>query len=1328
MRFRFTLTHRGSEPRPLALPALSLWDTQVGADTEWSTGPVPSVTLPGVTFGGDLSEFLYVDYAFEAGISYSITVSYTKTYLSGSMNPRTIRLHILDSSFVDEFIEVESTPVSPGGTGSVTLTFTATADCDKIAIKVSDGSEVTFSIDEISGTSVDPNDEERVLEINEPDGWKDAVLRLQRDKDFRSLIEFFEGSFIFYGDNGVVNGGIHFIKSLEEEFGPDVTIEILIELTVDDIEFETVFTGQLDLSLAEEMMDNKMRIPIIRDNLWAKFNNRRETPVDLHAATDLDGNAIAEDTEDIEMIFPSQPITYYGDYNALYSITYPAINDSTDLTSLVLAWDEIITDDLKLFTLVRDTITNEAARIIGNFEAPYDGEYTIELDFIMSIYEESPDAWTHVQILDGFDIYPALNFYRNGIAIASYEYLSSPEVTLLDDGTDSGLQFIVNLSTTLVRGDQIAITLEWLINPSSEVIALNPTIFGIVPLSWKTDCLLATTGAVTLSGEQTIDGVLTSGDRVLVKDQGNTWENGIYVTSAGAWSRAADMDSGDEFFNAAVFITSGDFQSGIAYRQTEDVGSVGVDAVLWQITDPSDERTRSFPFDVENNYLRITAKTRFRQTQQPAMLLHDAAAAVLKSYGLGVDNPFYSELLGSSLTNARQYDQDGCAWRYALIRGLQVRGYTLAAKPFPLSFDEWWKGANPILNLGLSYDFLPGYTIDPNESAIQDLIDWDDAAGPFPGASWNYVLFGRPFVSVNGDGGVEGYTCGTMATTGGQSYVITVVTEIFESGLNTPNIDLIFAILDASYNELITETFNYSSDGFKVETFILSPPSDGTYFALRVVNNTVSDTKSLVLRLAVGDSVDQVLLNEEFSSALAWTNEGAGTAWAIGGGEAAVTLAAGSSTALTQEFVGGVVGEYYFISEFTSTNFGGGETADLTLNFYDSGDNLVSTKTELVFTNETQPLDWQFTSLVVVTKVEIILTITAGADVDMVIPYAAIFNIVATEVIVVPDEDVIRVEEVEHFYDPDPSLNISNVRDIMRKYDNDKIYNKINIGYTTWKSEEISGIDDTQTQHIYATRFEKIGQTITLWSDFIASSLSIETTRRQTIAESTDYKFDDSVFIIAINPDDVSPDVYRPELAENFTDIENLLDPESRYNTRLSVARNFLRWKKWFNGCLQNFTNSFYKFVRGEGNFDMVSTMVVGSPDDCLDDSFDAMPLSEKQDIQVTDEFVHLPNYYEMEVPLDWEDYKTIRDNRKRAIAISLTDTNHVPLFIDVLDYHIMHGRATISGWTTEYLELVVPEGTVPTQECKPSTECENPITDELEEILTDAFGVCITE
>ena len=50
----------------------------------------------------------------------------------------------------------------------------------------------------------------------------------------------------------------------------------------------------------------------------------------------------------------------------------------------------------------------------------------------------------------------------------------------------------------------------------------------------KAPVACATTANITLSGEQTIDGVLTSTSRVLVKNQNDATQNGVYDSSSAA--------------------------------------------------------------------------------------------------------------------------------------------------------------------------------------------------------------------------------------------------------------------------------------------------------------------------------------------------------------------------------------------------------------------------------------------------------------------------------------------------------------------------------------------------------------------------------------------------------------------------------------------------------------------------------------------------------------------------------------------------------------------------------------------------------------------------
>jgi hypothetical protein len=101
-------------------------------------------------------------------------------------------------------------------------------------------------------------------------------------------------------------------------------------------------------------------------------------------------------------------------------------------------------------------------------------------------------------------------------------------------------------------------------------------------MDFKESVRVATTGNITLSGLQTLDTItLASGNRVLVKDQTNKVENGIYVASSDAWSRASDAT--DLSPGTFVFVeegsTYGDTGFVISTNGTITVGSTSIDWV-----------------------------------------------------------------------------------------------------------------------------------------------------------------------------------------------------------------------------------------------------------------------------------------------------------------------------------------------------------------------------------------------------------------------------------------------------------------------------------------------------------------------------------------------------------------------------------------------------------------------------------------------------------------------------------------------------------------------------------------------------------------------------
>lgn len=95
-------------------------------------------------------------------------------------------------------------------------------------------------------------------------------------------------------------------------------------------------------------------------------------------------------------------------------------------------------------------------------------------------------------------------------------------------------------------------------------------------------CVVATTANISLSGTQTIDGVaVTAGQRVLVKNQSTTSQNGIYLCAAGSWTRATDFDADIELVLGTVVPVSGGTLGAGAWQLTAFTPPIGTGAVTF---------------------------------------------------------------------------------------------------------------------------------------------------------------------------------------------------------------------------------------------------------------------------------------------------------------------------------------------------------------------------------------------------------------------------------------------------------------------------------------------------------------------------------------------------------------------------------------------------------------------------------------------------------------------------------------------------------------------------------------------------------------------------
>jgi hypothetical protein len=116
---------------------------------------------------------------------------------------------------------------------------------------------------------------------------------------------------------------------------------------------------------------------------------------------------------------------------------------------------------------------------------------------------------------------------------------------------------IKDIAFELLFDIQNADSVVLLVDPSQTIATIKRVsdmiATELAKLDHKQSVRAATTAHVSLNGLLTVDGiVLLAGDRVLVKNQNQPSQNGIYLASTGLWLRAADADQSAEVTSAML--------------------------------------------------------------------------------------------------------------------------------------------------------------------------------------------------------------------------------------------------------------------------------------------------------------------------------------------------------------------------------------------------------------------------------------------------------------------------------------------------------------------------------------------------------------------------------------------------------------------------------------------------------------------------------------------------------------------------------------------------------------------------------------------------------
>lgn len=120
-------------------------------------------------------------------------------------------------------------------------------------------------------------------------------------------------------------------------------------------------------------------------------------------------------------------------------------------------------------------------------------------------------------------------------------------------------------------------------------------------LGIKAPVRVATTANITLSGLQTIDDVpLAADDRVLVKDQTDSVENGLYDVKSGSWVRSLDFNGARDVVKGTILIVvEGTANADTFWRVTSANDAViGTDAITFALSNNQLSGVSAFMEDV----------------------------------------------------------------------------------------------------------------------------------------------------------------------------------------------------------------------------------------------------------------------------------------------------------------------------------------------------------------------------------------------------------------------------------------------------------------------------------------------------------------------------------------------------------------------------------------------------------------------------------------------------------------------------------------------------------------------------------------------------------
>jgi hypothetical protein len=238
------------------------------------------------------------------------------------------------------------------------------------------------------------------------------------------------------------------------------------------------------------------------------------------------------------------------------------------------------------------------------------------------------------------------------VAMSSFDVQTALTYSPLNKAGDTFSGNLTSNGTATVTG---------LPNPSAGTDAANKNYVdaAVTGLTWKNATAVATTGNITLSGLQVIDGYsVLANDRVLVKNQTAATDNGIYVASSSAWSRASDTNTGALILGATVFAEHGSTQAATGWTVTNaSAPTIGTTPITFAQFNGASALTAGVGLAISGNTISVQLGAGIAQlpTSEVGIDLYTGGGLLLTTDGTNASTSDTAQLSLSKLGTAGTY-------------------------------------------------------------------------------------------------------------------------------------------------------------------------------------------------------------------------------------------------------------------------------------------------------------------------------------------------------------------------------------------------------------------------------------------------------------------------------------------------------------------------------------------------------------------------------------------------------------------------------------------------------------------------------------------------